>query len=262
MQPSASMKDQHYVVTGAGTGIGRAIALRLAQGGARLSLLARNTDRLQDTAAAAKQAGAAAVFLAGCDIRQRAAVDDAFGQAAEAQGPLRGLVANAGIGGPNSPGPDDRFDDLVQTNLVGTYSCLRAAQRHLLPPDSPRQLVVISSILGRFGVPGYTGYCASKTALIGLVRAFAMELADQGVRVNAICPGWVDTDMAWQGIDGMAEAMGVTRDEAFATAMQAVPLGRMGKPEEVAGLVAWLLGPDGGAVTGQGIDINCGAWMG
>jgi NAD(P)-dependent dehydrogenase (short-subunit alcohol dehydrogenase family) len=151
---------------------------------------------------------------------------------------------------------------LVQTNLVGTYHCLRAAQRHLADGPGTRHLVVIASILARFGVPGYTGYCASKTALLGLVRALALEVAADGVQVNALCPGWVETEMAWEGIDGMAAAMGVSRAKAHDIAMKQVPIGRMGQPDQVAGTVAWLLSPDGAGVTGQGIDINGGAWMG
>ncbi|MDH4178432.1 MAG: SDR family oxidoreductase, partial [Thermoleophilia bacterium] len=123
-------------------------------------------------------------------------------------------------------------------------------------------MVLISSILARIGVPGYTGYCASKAGLLGLVRALAAELAPAGVQVNAICPGWVDTDMAWDGLDAMAEASGETREDAYREAMRAVPLGRMAKPEEIAGTVAWLLSRDAQGVTGQAIDHNGGAWMG
>ncbi len=202
-------QDQHFLVTGAGTGIGRAIALRLAAEGASISLLARNVERLEDTAVEAIEAGATLTHIVGADIRDRAAVDAAVAEAADALGPLRGIIANSGIGGANAPGQDDRFDDLIATNLIGTYSCLRAAQRHLAP-DGTRHMVIISSILGRFGVPGYTGYCASKTGLIGLARAMALELAPQEVQVNAVCPGWVNTEMARQGIAGMAAAMGVT----------------------------------------------------
>ncbi len=249
------------VVTGAGTGIGRAIALRLAAGGAQLALMARQVDRLEITATAIRGAGGTA-SVHGCDIRDPAQVDIAFAAAARTHGPLYGLVANSGIGGPNEAGPEDRFSDLVQTNLVGTYHCLRAAQAHLAPGPDARHLVVISSILGRFGVPGYTGYCASKTALLGLVRALSLEVADQAILVNAICPGWVDTDMAWEGIDGMATGMGLSREEAHKLAMEAVPLGRMSTPDEVAGTVAWLISEAGSSVTGQGIDVNAGAWMG
>jgi NAD(P)-dependent dehydrogenase (short-subunit alcohol dehydrogenase family) len=250
------------VITGAGSGIGRAIALRLAASGHQVALMARGEDRLHAVAEQAREAGAPAVATFSCDIRDRAAVDRAFASACDTLGPLTGLVANSGIGGPNVDGPADRFDDIVQTNLMGTYYCLRAAQRHLAEGPEARHLVAIASILGRFGVPGYTGYCASKTAVIGLVRALALEVAADGVAVNAICPGWVETDMAWEGIDGMAEAIGVTREEAHEIAMRQVPVGRMSQPEDIAGVVHWLMSPDAVGVTGQGIDINGGAWMG
>ena len=252
-------QNAHMLVTGAGTGIGRAIAIRLASEGARLSLLGRTEHTLQETAALiGEQGGSATVHLA--DIRERSAVDRAIDEAAAQHGPLRGIIANSGIGGPNHPGPEDRFDDLIQTNLIGTYSCLRAAQRHL-HAEGPTYMVVIASILGRFGVPGYTGYCASKTALLGLVRALALELAPQEVQVNAICPGWVDTQMAWEGIEGMAKGMQISVEEAHQMAMSAVPMGRMSKPEDIAGMVSWLTGTDARGVTGQSLDMNGGAWM-
>ena len=122
--------------------------------------------------------------------------------------------------------------------------------------------MVISSILARIAVPGYTGYSASKAGLLGLVRSFAAELAPQNIQVNAICPGWVDTNMASQGLELIAEAIGGTRDEAHAAAMRQVPLGRMSEPDDIAGTVAWLLSADARGVTGQAIDQNGGAWMG
>jgi NAD(P)-dependent dehydrogenase (short-subunit alcohol dehydrogenase family) len=255
-------KNRHVVVTGASSGIGRAIAVRLAAEGARLTLLARRRPELEETARLATDADASGVFVATCDVTDAASVDAAFGAAAAANGPVHALVAASGIGGPNHAGADDRFDAIVQTNLYGSYHTVRAAEKHLAPGPDARHIVVISSILGRFGVPGYTGYCASKAALLGLVKALALELAGQNVQVNAVCPGWVETDMAWEGIDGMAVAMGVTRADALRIAMKAVPLGRMGKPEEIAGLVAWLLSADATGVTGQGLDMNGGAWMG
>lgn len=241
---------KHVVVTGASRGIGRAIAVRLGEEGARLTLMARDRERCEETAEAIGGAEVQTV-----DIRDRAAVDKAFAAAAAAQGPLHGLVAVSGLGGPNESGDGDRFEELVATNLVGTYWCLRAAERHLL--DAGR-LVVIASILARIAVPGYTGYSASKAGLLGLVRSLAAELAPRRVQVNAVLPGWVDTDMAWRGFD----AMPGTRDEAHAEAMKAVPLGRMAQPEEIAGTVAWLLSDDSVGVTGQAIDHNGGAWTG
>jgi NAD(P)-dependent dehydrogenase (short-subunit alcohol dehydrogenase family) len=245
----------HVAVTGAGTGIGRAIALRLAEEGATLTLLARGRDRLE---AVAEEVGGA---VEACDLRDRAATDEAFERATAARGPLRAVVANAGLGGGNDPGPGDRFDDLVATNLTGTYNTVRAAQRSFADGPETRHVVVIASVLARIGVPGYTGYCASKAGLLGLVRALAAELAGAGVQVNAVCPGWVETEMAWEGIDAIAAGRAISRAEALADAMTSVPLGRMSRPQDIAGTVAWLLSDDARGATGQGIDINGGAWM-
>lgn len=251
----------HVLVTGAGTGIGRAIALRLAAEGATLSLLARDRGRLGETVTRCKTEHGAQAIALECDITVDDSVQRAFAAACEAQGPLVALVANSGIGGPNEPGPQDRFNALVETNLVGTYRCLRAAEAHLAQGPRARNLIVVSSILARIGVPGYSGYCASKAGLLGLVRALAAELAPKDIQVNALCPGWVDTDMAREGLEGMAKALGVSLERAQEIAMQAVPLGRMGAPEEVAGLVAYLLSADARGITGQALDMNGGAFM-
>ncbi len=250
-----TLEGKHVVVTGGGVGIGRAIAERLAADGAVLSLLAPNLEELEDVAA---RVGGGAHF---CDIRDQEGVDAAFAAAAGERGPVHALVANSGIGGPNADGPDDRFAEIVHTNLFGTYWCVRAAVRHLAPGPDTRHVVVIASILARIAVPGYTAYSASKAGLLGLVRSFSAELAPDEVQVKAICPSWVETDMAWQGIDALVEATGMTRDEAVAEVLKAVPLGRMGQPEDIAGTVAWLL-TDARGVTGQAIDQNGGAWTG
>ena len=235
------LEGRHVVVTGAGTGIGRAIAERLAVEGARLTLLARDEQRLRDVAPGATTRSV--------DIRDRDAVLASFTE------PLDALVANAGIGGPNEPGAGDRFDDIVRTNLYGTYWCTRAAEPLLA--DGGR-IVVVSSILARIGVSGYTGYCASKAGLLGLVRSLAAELAPRRIQVNAICPGWVNTDMAWEGLSLWP---GLTQDEAWDVAKQEVPLRRMSEPQEIAGTVSWLLSEDARGVTGQAIDHNNGAFM-
>ncbi len=250
------LSGRHVVVTGAGTGIGRAIAERLAAEGAALTLVARTRERLEVTAASI---GGGTVAPA--DIRDREQVESAFDAGVLASGPIHALVSASGVGGPNTDGPGERFEDLVATNLTGTYWCVRAAQRRLAPGPEARHLILVASILARIGVAGYTGYCASKAGLLGLVRALAAELAAENVQANAICPGWVDTDMAWEGIDGLATAIGGTRDDAYAVAMRDVPLARMSQPEDIAGTVAWLLSPDARGVTGQAIDQNGGAFM-
>jgi NAD(P)-dependent dehydrogenase (short-subunit alcohol dehydrogenase family) len=252
--------DRHVVVTGAGTGIGRAVALRLAARGVRASLIARDVARLERTATSARERGADAACF-GCDIRRREQVDAAFAAAAERFGPIDALVANSGIGGANADGPEDRFDDLIATNLTGTYRTVRAALRHLRPGPETRHVVVMSSILSRIGVAGYTGYCASKAGLLGLVRSLAIELAPENVQVNAVCPGWVDTEMARAGIAGIAKGLNVTYERALEIAMEPVPLKRMSRPEDIAGVVAWLVSDDARGVTGQGIDVNNGAFL-
>lgn len=255
----------HMVVTGAGTGIGRAIALRLWSEGAKLTLLGRSTATLEECASACeelRQGGGGELGWGACDIRERQVIDDRLEDACEKRGPLRALIANAGVGGPNMDGPQDRFEELVAINLTGTYNSFRAAEQHLAERGTgARHLLAISSILGRIGVPAYSGYCASKTGVLGLVRALAAELAAEEIQVNAICPGWVDTQMARDGIEGMAKGMGISFDEALAMAMKDVPLGRMSEPEDVAGMVAWLVSKDARGVTGQSLDINGGAHM-
>ena len=253
------MTGKHVVVTGAGTGIGRAIARRLGSDGASVTLLARDRGRLEAVAATIAQP----THVAACDVRERGRVEKAFAGAVEELGPIHALIACSGIGGSNGgSAKEDRFDEIVATNLNGTYYCCRAALEHLAPGPDARHLIVISSILARIAVPEYTGYSASKAGLLGLVRSFAAELGVDNVQVNAICPGWVDTDMAWDGLDGIAAATGGTRQSAYRDAMEAVPLGRMSQPEDIAGTVAWLLSSDARGVTGQAIDQNGGAWVG
>jgi len=255
--------EQHVLVSGAGSGIGRAVALRLAVGGARLCLIGRRTAALRETAAMAERAGASRVIARSADIRDARALARALDAAVREHGEFHGVVANSGIGGANEPGAKDRFEEIVTTNLVGTYNTLRAGVQRLAPNHGePRYLVVISSILARIGVAGYTGYCASKAGLLGLVRSLALELAPRNIYVNSVCPGWVDTDMAQEGIAGMAASLGISKEEAYVQAMANVPLGRMSQPEDVAGLVAWLLSREARGVTGQALDMNNGAWMG
>jgi NAD(P)-dependent dehydrogenase (short-subunit alcohol dehydrogenase family) len=231
------LHGKHVVVTGAARGIGLAIAERLAAEGAHLTLLDRDEPRFD---------GATIRVV---DISDREAVFAAFTE------PLDALVANAGIGGSNEPGDGDRFDEILQTNLYGTYWCTRAAEPLLA--DGGR-IVVTSSILSRIGVAGYSGYCASKAGLLGLVRSLAAELAPRRIQVNAVCPGWVDTDMTRLGLSLFE---GLTQDEAWEVAKQEVPLRRMSEPAEIAGTVAWLLSDDAVGVTGQAIDQNNGAFM-
>lgn len=252
----------HVLVTGAGTGIGRAIARRLAADGSAVSLVGRTLDRLEATRDEIAGAGGTATVHA-ADVRDRRALETALDEACGEHGPLAAVVANAGLGGPNEDGPDDRFDEIVSTNLGGTYQTLRAAAEHLRAADEGRRsLVATSSVLARIGVAGYTAYCASKAGVLGLVRALAVELAPAGVTVNGVCPGWVDTELSREGIEALAASLEVPYDDALAEAMREVPMGRMSRPEDIAGAVAWLISPDARMVTGQGIDVNGGAYLG
>jgi len=252
------LSGRNAVVTGAGSGIGRAIALRLSQRGAKLALLGRTLEKLEAVAAEAQ----GEAICASVDVAVRAQVEEAFRAAARKLGPLHILVANAGIGGPNDLGRGDRWDEIVRTNLDGAYFCIRAFERSIAQGADPRHILVISSCVARFGVPGISAYSAAKAGQLGLVRSLAAELAPQRVLVNAICPGWVDTRMAAERIQEMAAAQGRPYQEVRSEVVDAVPLQRMSEPGEIAALVEFLVSEGGVAFTGQAFDPNNGAWMG
>ena len=251
------LTGKNIVVTGAGTGIGRAIAVRLSSDGAKVALVGRREAPLEET----REACPGETFVATADVSDRGAVDAAFDRIVDAFGPLHAVVANAGIGGPNEPGDSDRWSEVVRTNLDGAYHTIRALEARLAEGDDARHAIVISSCLARFGVPGYTAYCASKAGVLGMVRAFAHELADRNVLVNAICPGWVETEMAREGMRKIAEAIDTTYEEARRGALDLVPLKKISEPDEIAGLVAFLLSPDARSITGATLDQNAGSWM-
>jgi len=170
------------------------------------------------------------------------------------------LVNNAGAGGgqPVAGSDVERWRRTVDTNLTGTYLVTRAVLPLL---RAGGRIVNLSSVLGRFGVPGYTAYCASKHAVIGFTRALALELAPQQITVNAISPGWVDTEMAEQGMRQGAAATGQTFEQFRASAIGAVPIKRIIQPDEVAGLVAFLVSTGAAAITGQTYNICGGQTM-
>jgi NAD(P)-dependent dehydrogenase (short-subunit alcohol dehydrogenase family) len=252
---SLALAGRRALVTGGGSGIGRGIATVLARQGAAVAVLGRRRSQLDAVVKELKGAGAHAHAVI-ADVTDRKAVDAAVDAAREALGGLDVLVNNAGIGGPNAcalPGPE-RWDTVMRTNVDGVFHCTRAALRHV--PDGGR-IVSISSVLGRFGVPGYTAYCASKHAVIGFTKALALELAPRRITVNAICPGWVETDMARVGMEGIATQMGTTYEAARRTALAQVPLGRILQPEEIGELVAFLCSNGAAGMTGQAIS-QCG----
>jgi NAD(P)-dependent dehydrogenase (short-subunit alcohol dehydrogenase family) len=246
------------VVTGAGTGIGRAIALRLSERGAKLALLGRTLEKLEEVAREAK----GETVCASVDVAIRSQVEEVFRSVARRLGPLHILVANAGIGGPNDVGEGDRWEEIVRANLDGAYFCIRAFEGSMEQGPDPRHVVVISSCVARFGVPGISAYSAAKAGQLGLVRSLAVELAPQRVLVNAICPGWVETRMAQERIQEIAAEQGRPPDEVRRELVDAVPLQRMSEPDEIAALVEFLVSEGGVAFTGQAFDPNNGAWMG
>jgi NAD(P)-dependent dehydrogenase (short-subunit alcohol dehydrogenase family) len=252
------LRGRVAVVTGAGTGIGRAIALRLSACGAAVALLGRTRATLAAVAGEAKGETRAIA----CDVQERASVDAAFAEAVRAFGRLHIAVANAGIGGPNDLGGGDRWDAIVRTNLDGAYFTLRAFEAQLAPEAGYKHAIVISSCVARFGVAGISAYSAAKAGQLGLVRSLAAELAPKRVLVNAICPGWVDTQMAVDRMTEIGESMGKGYPDTKAELLAGVPLQRSSEPDEIAGLVEFLCSPAAVAFTGQAFDPNNGAWMG
>ncbi len=247
------------LVTGGGRGIGRAVALAFAEPGSTIAIAARTRPQLEQTAETIRGRGARAIALP-VDVTEEAAVADAFRELRAAVDRIDVLVNNAGAGGgqPIHKADTESWRRILDTNLWGMFLVTRQAVPLLR--DGGR-VVNVSSVLGRFGVPGYTAYCASKHGVIGFTRALALELADRRITVNAICPGWVETEMAAQGMKLGAAAMGVGFEEFRAKALGAVPIKRIIQPEEVAKLVRFLASPDASAITGQTYNICGGQTM-
>ena len=246
--------NKTYLISGAGSGIGLAMAQKLAAGGDTCILLGRNLEKLQQ--AVSQLPGNHAVFQA--DVR---CVSDLQAVANLLEGQvLHGIIANAGVGGENYWGPEDRWTEIVDTNLTGTYQLVQSFLPNLsLAKSTYTHIVITSSVLARLGVANYSAYCASKAGLLGLMRSWAVQFAPQNILVNAICPGWVNTNMAQEGLQGIADGLGMSKDEFYNIAMQSVPLRKMSEPEEIANLVSYLVNQE--SITGQSIDINCGSVM-
>jgi NAD(P)-dependent dehydrogenase (short-subunit alcohol dehydrogenase family) len=246
-------------VTGGSRGIGRAIALALGGPDTLVAIAARTRSQLDAVAREVEAKGGRGVAIE-MDVTSESSVTRAADQLRAVTAHLNVLVNNAGVGGgqPVVGSEIDRWRRTIDTNLVGTYLVTRA----VLPMmGSGGRIINQSSVLGRFGVPGYTAYCASKHAVIGFTRALALELAPQQIAVNAICPGWVDTEMAEQGMRAGAAATGQTFEQFRAAAIGAVPIKRIIQPEEVAALVAFLASPAAEAITGQTYNICGGQTM-
>jgi NAD(P)-dependent dehydrogenase (short-subunit alcohol dehydrogenase family) len=228
------MSARIAVVTGGTRGIGATIADRLAGEGFRVIV-------------AARRAPANAMHECRlCDVTDAASVMALF----SALPRVDALVNGAGLAGGNTlDGDDALWHAIISANLHGTYYCCKAAVPLL--PDGSGRIVNIASVLGLRGVPDQTAYCAAKHGVVGFTRALALALAPRGITVNAVCPGWVDTDMARQRF---AE-LGITAEAAAA----GVPTGRIVTPAEVADTVAWLLQPAAGSITGHALPIEGGS---
>lgn len=241
--------------------MGSATAQQLAQNKAyHLVLIGRRADKLEEvreTLPNAKQHVCLAV-----DINDQHALKQALANISPENRDIFALFANAGIGGENTYGEGDRWKQIIDTNLTGTYNSIMETLPYLKQSEQDfRHILITASCLARFGVPNYTAYCTSKTGLLGLTRSLAVELAASRILVNALCPGWVDTDMARAGIQLLADRAGEPFQTAFDTQMGYVPLQRMSLPQEVAKLVEFLFSGAQNSMTGQGIDINNGSWM-
>ena len=241
------------VVTGASSGIGEATVDRLVARGDRVVAVARGADGL---AALVARHGDRVQPLA-LDVGDHAAVHAALA----ALPPVHTLVLSAGIC--KQARLDEQADDAtwwetLNINLHGSYFAMKA-----VAPTMPAggRVVAVASGLGKLGRPGYEAYCASKHALLGIVKCVSKELAPRGITVNAVCPGWVDTPMARADVTKTAAERGQPRDQVLADIHAAIPIGRMVSADECAALIAWLASPDAAAVTGEAYNISGGEFF-
>lgn len=246
--------DRIALVTGAGSGIGRAAAIRLSRAGLRVVLAARGADALAATAAACP--GPALAVPA--DVTDPSAVEGLFGRAERDWGPVEVLVASAGAG---YSARIERTADadwywMLELNLTAPFRCLRRAVPAMRARGYGR-VVVIGSTASRIGEPYLAAYAASKHGVLGLVRAAAAELAGTGVTVNAVCPGFTGTPMTEATIGNIVQKSGRTAEQARSALEARQPIGRLITPEEVADAVWFCVTSE--AVTGQAINVDGGA---
>jgi len=251
------LKDRVALVTGGGTGIGLAIALAFLREEAHVAIGSRNPAHLRAGEEAAR-AVSHEVLTVRLDVTDAAMVRAAVEEVVNRYGRLDILVNNAGVSGrtPMADPDDERWHAILNTNLTGAYLCAKQALRHMRDGEHGR-IINLSSVLGRFGVPGYAAYCAAKHGIIGFTKALALEVAARGITVNAICPTWVDTAMAQQGIAETAAMLSVTVEEFRRQAIRGVPIQRMVEASEVADLAVFLASPQTAGITGQAVNI-CG----
>jgi NAD(P)-dependent dehydrogenase (short-subunit alcohol dehydrogenase family) len=253
-----ALAGRHALVTGGSRGIGAAIAAALSGAGAAVTLAGRDSDRLARQVRALGERSQSVVM----DVSDPAAVSHGFERAHGTFGPVQILVNNAGVAqsAPFHKTDSALWQTMLDVNLTGTYLCCRAALPGMLEAGFGR-IVNIASTAGLTGYAYVTAYCAAKHGVIGLTRALALETARSAVTVNAVCPGYTDTDMVHQAVANIMAKTGKSEGEARAALTAHNPQQRLIRPEEVANAVLWLCLPGSEAVTGQSISVSGGEVM-
>lgn len=244
---------QHAVVTGGASGIGAAIAGQLAQAGMRVTLMGRDQKKLLTTA---NRINAATQQV---DISQPDEVQRGFAAAVQVNGPVTILVNNAGAAQTSTFAKmsDELWHTMLAVNLTGTYLCTKAVVDSMVEAGFGR-IINIASTAALKGYAYVSAYCAAKHGVLGLTRALALELARKGVTVNAVCPGFTDTDMVSRSLDTIVERTGMDREQALTELVKNNPQGRLIQPEEVAATVLWLCNPNSASISGQAIAVAGG----
>ena len=261
MSSAGLLAGRHAFITGAGRGIGASIARCLAAHGARLTLVGRTAATLESMAKELEGAGAKVVVVA-ADVARRDSLDAAFNAARAGLGAVDILINNAGqaASAPITKRDDQLWNDMIAVNLSGTYFGIQAALPDMLK-NSYGRIVNVASTAGMTGYPYVSAYCAAKHGVIGLTRAIAREVATRNITVNAVCPGYTDTDIVREAATKISKVTGRTHEEAVQAMTKINPQGRLVKPEEVAHTVAWLCLPGSESVTGQSIIVAGGELM-
>jgi NAD(P)-dependent dehydrogenase (short-subunit alcohol dehydrogenase family) len=261
MSEAKALDGRHALVTGGGRGIGAAIARALAAQGAKVTLLGRNAATLEALAAEMTAAGSQ-VFGVSADVGKRESLDAAFIAARGNFGRIDILINNAGqaISGPITKRDDALWDNMLATNLSGTYFGIQNVLPEMLQGGFGR-IVNIASTAGLTGYPYVAAYCAAKHGVVGLTRAVAREVARRNVTVNAVCPGYTDTDLVREAAAKISAVTGRKLEDALQAMTQSNPQGRLIQPDEVANAVTWLCLPGSESVTGQSVVVAGGELM-